>query len=119
MSRTSCRSTPTISPTTGRQVYSYGTACKYVQVIIKPQCLGDHPQWRHTTTHNPKPELTLDVRAISQLLVESLARDSSTASSIAGKEPQPVKKNSSGVGMTCVGDLKHLRFMMLETTQEG
>ena len=57
------RSTPTINPTTGKQVCydfqrrqgcSYGTACKYDHVCIKPQCLGDHPQWKHTATHYPQ-----------------------------------------------------------------
>ena len=57
------RSSPTINPTTGKQVCydfqrrqgcSYGTACKYDHVCIKPQCLGDHPQWKHTATHYPQ-----------------------------------------------------------------
>ena len=57
------RSTPTINPTTGKQVCydfqrrqgcSYGTACKYDHICIKPQCLGDHPQWKHTATHYPQ-----------------------------------------------------------------
>ena len=57
------RSTKTINPTMGKQVCydfqrrqgcSYGTACKYDHVCIKPQCLGDHPQWKHTATHYPQ-----------------------------------------------------------------
>lgn len=50
------RTTPTINPATGKQVCydfqrrqgcSYGTACRYDHVCIKPQCMGDHPQWKH------------------------------------------------------------------------
>ncbi|KAJ7389075.1 hypothetical protein OS493_033937 [Desmophyllum pertusum] len=50
------RTTPTINPATGKQVCyefqrrqgcSYGTACRYDHVCIKPLCMGEHPQWKH------------------------------------------------------------------------
>lgn len=68
---------PTINPATGQQVCyyfkrhqgcSYATACKYDNVCIKPQCLGDHPQWQNPPPlhQTPKPKLTLTSRNISQ-----------------------------------------------------
>ena len=72
-----------------RQGCSYGTACKYDHVCIKPQCLGDHPQWKHTTTHYPP---ILNTHSPAELflnpLLEPLAGDIAlTASPIAGNYP--------------------------------
>lgn len=59
------KTAPTINPATGKQVCydfqrrqgcSYGTTCKYDHVCIKPQCLGDHPQWRHQSRSTPNPQ---------------------------------------------------------------
>lgn len=65
MGRPTNRTAPTINPATGKQVCydfqrrqgcSYGPSCKYDHVCIKPQCLGDHPQWRHQSPSTPHPQ---------------------------------------------------------------
>jgi len=59
------RIAPSINPTTGRQVCydfqwcqgcNYGLSCNYNHVCIKPQCLGDHPKWRHQSPSPPNPQ---------------------------------------------------------------